>query len=88
MTSETEYASIDRPRVLQVLARIIANLDELAGVPPLAAAEEADVENAKARRFRHRRRLAEPDPPPKRISMLEERAMLRALLDLRPSERG
>ena len=74
--------------MLRGLARIIADLDELAGRPPLTAAEEAKVENAEARRVRHRRRLAEPSPPPKRLSMREERAMLRALLDLPPSERG
>ena len=28
---ETEYVAFDRPRVLRVLARIIADLDELAG---------------------------------------------------------
>jgi hypothetical protein len=71
-----------------VLARIIADLDELAGFPPLAAAEEAQGENAEGLRVRHRRRLAEPDPPPKRLTMREERAMLQALLDLPPSDRG
>ena len=86
--SETEYVSFDCPRVLRVLARIIADLDELAGFPPFADAEEAKGEDAEARRVRHRRRWAEPDPPPKRLSMREERAMLRALLDLPPSERG
>jgi hypothetical protein len=54
----------------------------------LADAEEAQVEDAGARRARHRRRLAEPDPPPKRLTVREERAMLRALLDLPPSDRG
>ncbi len=86
--SETEYVSFDCPRVLRVLARIIADLDELAGFPPLADAEEAKGEDAEARRVRPQKRLAEPDPPPKRLSMREERAALRALLDLPPSERG
>ena len=36
----------------------------------------------------HRRRLAEPDPPPKRLTVREERAALRALLVLPPSEKG
>ena len=67
---------------------MIADLDEPADFLPLADAEEAKGEDAEARRVRHRRRLAEPDPPPKRLSMREERAMLRALLDLPPSERG
>ena len=85
---ETEYVSFDRPRVLRVLDRIIADLDELAGYPPIADEKQARVEEAVARRARHRQRLAEPDPPPKRLTMREERAMLRALLDLPPSERG
>jgi len=85
---ETEYVSSDRPRVLRMLARIIADLDELAGLPPRADEGEANVEDAEARRVRHRQRLAEPDPPPKRLSMWEERAALRASLDLPPSERG
>jgi len=84
---ETEYVSFDRPRVLRVLARIIADLDELAGFPPIAE-EEAKKEGAEARRVRHRRLLAEPDPTPKRLTMREERAALRALLDLPPSENG
>ena len=36
---ETEYVSFDRPRVLRVLARIIADLDGLAGFPPIAEEE-------------------------------------------------
>ena len=85
---ETEYVSFDRPRVLRVLARISADLDELAGVPPLADAEKGQSEGAEARHIRHRQRLAEPEPPPKRLSMREERAALRALLDLPSSEKG
>src|SRR5215472_542289 len=84
---ETESVSFDRPRVLRVLARIIADLDGLAGFPPIAE-EEAQKGNAAARRVRHRRRLAEPDPPPKRLTVREERATIRALLDRPPSEKG
>ena len=65
---ETEYVAFDRPRVLRVLARIIADLDGLAGFPPLAE-EGAKKGGAEARRVRHRRRLAEPDPPPKRLTV-------------------
>ena len=85
---ETEYVSFDRPRVLRVLTPIIADLEELARFPPIADEEEAKGEDAEAGRVRHRKRLAEPDPPPKRLSMREERAALRALLDLPPSEGG
>jgi hypothetical protein len=84
---ETEYVAFDRPRVLRVLARIIADLDGLAGFPPIAE-EEVKKGGAEARRARHRRRLAEPDPPPKRLTVREERAALRALLKLPPSEKG
>jgi|GEM_PF-4823557 len=40
--SETECVSFDCPRVLRVLARIIADLDELAGFPPPAAPSGED----------------------------------------------
>src|SRR4051794_30100035 len=33
---ETEYVSFDRPRGLRVLSRIIADLDRLAGFPPIS----------------------------------------------------
>src|SRR3954470_10009600 len=69
---ETEYVSFDRPRVLRVLAWIIADLDELAGFPPRAEEEDKN-RDAAARRVRHRQRLAEPDPPPKRLTVREER---------------
>ena len=84
---ETEYVSFDRSRVLRVLARIIADLDVLAGSPPIAE-KEVKKGGAEARRARHRRRLAEPDPPPRRLTVREERAALRALLKLPPSEKG
>ena len=85
---ETEYVSFDRPHVLRVLARIIADLDELAGYPPIAEKKAAKGEDAETRRARHRRRLAEPEPPPRRLTVREERAALRALLDLPPSGKG
>jgi hypothetical protein len=72
--------------VLRVLSHIITDL--LAGYPPIAGEKAAKVEEAAARRARHRQRLAEPEPPPKRLTMREERAELRALLDLPPTERG
>jgi hypothetical protein len=85
---ETEYVSFDRPRVLRVLSRIFADLDELAGFPPIADDEGIMGEDVEARRVRHPKRLTEPDPPPKRLCMREERAALRTLLDLPPSEGG
>ena len=85
---ETEYVAFDRPCVLRVLARIIADLDDLAGNPPIAEEEATQREDAEARRVRHRRRLAEPDPPPKRLSVQEERAALWDALSLPPHKRG
>ena len=84
---ETEYVSFDRPRVLRVLGRLIADLDGLAGFPAIAG-DEPKKGGAGTRRVRHRRRLAEPDPPPKRLRVREEREGLRALLKLPPSEKG
>jgi hypothetical protein len=50
--------------------------------------EATQREDAEARRVRHRRRLAEPDPPPKRFSVQEERAALWDALGLPPHKRG
>jgi hypothetical protein len=75
------------PRVLRVLARIIADLDGLAGFPRIAD-EEATKGGTEAQHAGHRRRLAEPEPPPKQWTMRKERAALRALLNLPPAEKG
>jgi AraC-like DNA-binding protein len=79
----TEFVPFDRPRVLRVLARIAADLDELARsplVPATAAKQEApDV--------RQRRRLAEPEPPPRRLSQQEDRAAWRQASGLPPYTR-
>src|SRR3954464_13949307 len=85
---ETEYVAFDRPRVLRGLARIIADLDELAGYPPIGAESPAEGKNAEARRAHHRRRLAEPDPPPKRRTGQEERAALWDARGRPPYKRG
>ena len=83
---ETEFVPFDRPRVLRVLARIAADLDALAR-RSLASAEER-VDSQEERRTRHRQRLAEPEPPPRRLSRWEERAASRQALGLPPYERG
>ena len=85
---ETEYVAFDRPCVLRVLARIIADLDELAGYRPIDAGSRAEGKTAEARRAHHRRRLAEPDPPPKRMTVQEERAALWEELGRQPHKRG
>jgi hypothetical protein len=84
---EAEYVAFDRPRVFRVLARIIADLDELSGYPPIAAEGRTEGKNAEARRAHHRRRLAEPDPPPKRLGVQEERAALWDALGHPPHKR-
>jgi hypothetical protein len=71
----TEFVPFDRPRVLRVLTRIAADLDALARstlAPATAAAAPQDTPDA-----RYRRRLAEPEPPPRRLSRQEERAAVR-----------
>ena len=83
--AETEFVPFDRPRVLRVLARMAADLDELAR-PPLATATEAVVDQ-EAPDVRHRRRLAEPEPPPRRPSRQEERAGWRQAAGLPPYTR-
>jgi transcriptional regulator with XRE-family HTH domain len=82
---ETAFVPFDRPRVLQVLARIAADLDALVRTPfpPI----EAPAEDTEDPRARHRRRLAEPEPTPRRLSMQEERAALREALGLSPYTR-
>jgi hypothetical protein len=44
---------INRSRVLRLPARIIAELDEMAYCPPVAAGEEAEIEKVKAWGDRH-----------------------------------
>ena len=84
---ETEYVAFDRPRVLRVLDRIIGDLDDLAGYPPIATEGRTEGKNAEARRARHRRRLAEPEPPPRRMTVQEERAALWDALGRPPHKR-
>jgi hypothetical protein len=85
---ETEYVSVDRPRVLRVLARIIADLDELAGYPAITEEKAVEGEDAGTRRARHRQRLAEPEPASRRLTVQEKRAALHALRDLPPCGKG
>ncbi len=83
---ETEFVPFDRPRVLRVLARIVADLDALARCS--LARAEALPDGQQERRARHRQRLAEPEPPPRRLSRWEERAASRQALGLPPYERS
>jgi hypothetical protein len=54
---EAEFLVFDRSRVLRVLGRIIAGLDEPPGSPPIAAESRTEGETAAAGRAHHRRRL-------------------------------
>ncbi len=79
---EAEFVSFDRPRILRVLARIAADLDDLTHAHEVGAAGAPAGEDEP--RARHRRRLAEPGPAPSRLCPREERARLRAEVGLPP----
>jgi hypothetical protein len=80
--AETEHVLFDQARIRQVLVRIAADLDALArGDWALLPARAVEAEDP---RSRQRRRLAEPDPPPRRLNAHEERAALRAEAGLPP----
>ena len=83
---ETECVPFDRPRVVRVLARIVADLDALARCS--LARAEALPDGQQERRARHRQRLAEPEPPPRRLRRWEERAASRQAPGLPPYERS
>jgi hypothetical protein len=74
--SETEYVRFDMTRVIRVLERIAADLDEFAEGAPKHT--ESDP------RSERRRRLAEPSAPKRRLSTREERNALRTELKLPP----
>jgi AraC-like DNA-binding protein len=79
---QTEFVSFDCQRVRRVLSRIASDLESLARIrsePPDVGV--GDEENPLQR---HRRRLAEPEPQPKRLSHREERAALRSKLGMPP----
>ena len=79
---ETEFVSFDRRRVLRVLERIAADLDDLSRLPNDAHTDkESTPQDAQAR---HRHELAEPPPEPKKLSHQEQRRALRAALGLPP----
>jgi hypothetical protein len=79
---ETEFVSFDRPRVVRVLERIAADLDNLGLVPNDPQADKESNQNDP--QARHRRELAEPSPEAKKLSQREQRPALRAELGLPP----
>ena len=72
----------DRPRVVRVLERIAADLDNLSLVPNDPHADKES--NHHDPRARHRHELAEPPQKPKKLSHREQRTALRAALRLPP----
>jgi hypothetical protein len=82
---DTEFVPFDRPRVLRVLARIAADLDERARSPlaPAITTGERQEDPRAVQRWR----LAEPEPQPRRLRIQEERAACRQGLGLPPYER-
>jgi DNA-binding transcriptional MerR regulator len=74
--SETEYVCFDMIRVIHVLERIAADLDDFAERVPKPT--EGDPQSE------HKRRLVEPPKPKRRLSTREERNALRAELKLPP----
>jgi len=78
---ETEYVVFERWRILRVLERIAADLDDVARPPGVPAPLAPPDEDAGTR---YRRRLAEPRPRPRRRSVRDERTALRADVGLPP----
>ena len=79
---ETEFVRFDRLRVLRVLERIAADLDDLSRLPNDAHADKES--NPRDARAGHRHELDEPPREPKKLSHQEQRRALRAALGLPP----
>ena len=75
---DTEYVPFDRARVMRILERIASDLK---GVATGRRIPSEDAENPTGQ---HRRKLAEPQKQPKKLSTREERNALRAKLKLPP----
>jgi DNA-binding transcriptional MerR regulator len=73
---QTEYVRFDTPRVIRILERIAADLDQLAEGAPTQADSDPQSER--------KRRLAETPKPKRRLSTREARNALRAELKLPP----
>ncbi len=75
------YVVFERWRIRRVVERIAADLDDLVRPPGVPAPLTPPDEDASTR---YRRRLAEPPPRPRRRSVRDERAALRAERGLPP----
>ena len=69
--SRNGYVAFKRPYGLQVLTHVVADFDDLAGDPPIAEGEarQRRTRQSWTRFVRRRRRLTEPDQPPKRFDI-------------------
>ena len=81
---KTAWVAFDQARVLRVLKRIAADLDELSG-RTTPTENDASTGDAQAEGIQHRRRLAEPEPELSSLSQREQRAILREKMGLPPS---
>ncbi|MBR8840686.1 MAG: hypothetical protein DSM106950_43610 [Stigonema ocellatum SAG 48.90 = DSM 106950] len=79
---QTEFVCFDCSKVLRVLSRIAADLEELAGIRSETTDDGIGDQQDPLRK--HRRRLAIVDPEQKRLTPREERAALREKLGLPP----
>jgi hypothetical protein len=75
--TETEYVRFDRLRVMRILERIVADLDQLAEGGEPQSDDDPTAE--------HRRRLAAVPEPARRLSTRQVRNSLRAKLKLPPT---
>ena len=83
---ETDFVAFDRLRVVRVLERIAADLDNLSLVPNDPHADKES--NHHDHRACHRHELAEPSRwEPKKLSHREQRTALRARWDYRHSKK-
>jgi transcriptional regulator with XRE-family HTH domain len=81
---KTAFVAFDQARVLRVLKRIAADLDELSGRMTLTENNDAAVDTIAAN-VKHRQRLAEPEPELSSLSQREQRAIVREKMGLPPS---
>jgi hypothetical protein len=79
-TTETDprpkHFSSDRLGLRRVPPRFIADLEEVAGYPPIVAVKAAVVDDAQSRRIRHRNRQMELEPPPESSSVQRARVAI------------
>jgi len=82
---ETEFVAFDRPRIVRVLERIAADLDNLSLVPNDPHADKES--NHHDPRARHRHELAEPPQKPKTFRKLNTLALFSVPLLLGAQDR-